>query len=269
MTFRCLPTCLMMLFVLTANARADVIVFSSSLSNTIYSDFQSNSNGQGGASGSEGFRMDAGAVATLGVRRGLIQFDIASFVPSGATINSVSLQLTLSSAPGGAGAANVELHRLQTAWGEGASGSNQGQGAAAQTGDATWINTFFNTGSWTNPGGDFSSTVSASTSVGTTTNTAFTWTSSQMAADVQGWLDNGATNFGWILTNNETTAKSVRGFYTEEWAADAAYRPQLTVDFTTATVPEPSSVVLAGGTMLGIVLARRRKFAGKRSSVAS
>src|SRR6185503_17047458 len=93
-------------------------------------------------------------------------------------------------------------------WGEGLSnaGNPGGQGAPSQTGDATWIHTFYNTSFWTTPGGDFSPTVSATTFVpglGT-----FTWSSSGTIADVQSWVSNPATNFGWIIIGDEVTAAS-------------------------------------------------------------
>ena len=59
------------------------------------------------------------------------------------------------------------------------------------------------------PGGDFSSTVSATQAVDG--NGAYVWGSTaQMVADVQGWLDSPAANFGWIVLGDEqqsTTAK--------------------------------------------------------------
>jgi uncharacterized repeat protein (TIGR01451 family) len=52
-----------------------------------------------------------------------------------------------------------------------------------------------------------------------------------MTADVQQWVNNSATDFGWILTGDETTAPSAKQFDTKE-NANAANRPVLTVDFT-------------------------------------
>ena len=33
----------------------------------------------------------------------------------------------------------------------------------------------------------------------------YTWSSAQMVADVQGWLDNPASNFGWLMLGDEST----------------------------------------------------------------
>jgi uncharacterized repeat protein (TIGR01451 family) len=49
--------------------------------------------------------------------------------------------------------------------------------------------------------------------------------------DAQQWLDNPGTNFGWILTGNETTTDPVKQFDTKE-NSTASARPVLTVDFT-------------------------------------
>src|SRR5262249_31170847 len=88
----------------------------------------------------------------------------------------------------------------------------------------------YNTASWTNAGGDFVSTVSASTSVGGVG--SYTWGSTdQMVTDVQGWLDTPSSNFGWIVLGNETTASSAKRFDSRE-NSTAANRPTLTIDYT-------------------------------------
>jgi hypothetical protein len=49
-------------------------------------------------------------------------------------------------------------------------------------------------------------------------------------ADVQGWVNQPATNFGWLVQGNEITLQSVKRFDSRE--AGAATRPQLTVVYT-------------------------------------
>ena len=69
---------------------------------------------------------------------------------------------------------------------------------------------------------------------------AYTWGSTaQLVADVQGWLNNPATNFGWALRGNEGLAQSAKSFATKE-SPTAGLRPVLTIDFTSATPPPPS-----------------------------
>src|SRR3989304_777651 len=96
----------------------------------------------------------------------------------------------------------ASLRPLLANWGEGTSNADQqeGAGAASTPGDATWIHTFYNTAFWSTAGGDFSSAASAATTVGGTGQ--YSWSSAGMVADVQAWLDNPATNFGWIVMGN-------------------------------------------------------------------
>jgi hypothetical protein len=74
--------------------------------------------------------------------------------------------------------------------GEGASnaGDPGGMGAPAVVNDATWVHTFYNTGFWIAPGGDSSSTISATR--GVSGNGAYTWSGSGLIADVQAWVSN-------------------------------------------------------------------------------
>jgi hypothetical protein len=162
--------------------------------NTMYSEDNSESNGVG-------IGLFTGRTNGGDIRRGLLRFDVAGNVPVGATITSVSLTVTMDSTS--PGAQTIELHKLTDDWGEGTSDApgNEGQGTTATTGDATWASNFHGSSSWASSRGDFSGTVSGSLSVGG--NGSYTWTStSQMVADVQDWLGNGASNFGWIVTGN-------------------------------------------------------------------
>src|SRR5262249_33493237 len=131
----------------------------------------------------------------------------------------------------------IELHKLTADWGEGTSSTsgNGGRGANAATNDATWIHRFFNTGMWTNPGGDFSATVSASLSVDSVGD--YTWASTtQLVADVQGWLDTPSTSFGWLLRGDESSGLTAKRFDTKENATDSN-RPALTIDYTAGFTP--------------------------------
>jgi hypothetical protein len=90
--------------------------------------------------------------------------------------------------------------------------------------------------SWTNPGGDFVSTASATASL-TGAGATYTWSGASMAADVQGWLNNPGTNFGWVLVGNETTNLTAYEFNSGEAATGG---PALTVTYT--AVPEPAAL---------------------------
>ncbi len=170
------------------------------------------------------------------LRRGVLAFDIAGNVPAGATIISVSLRLHMSKTV--AGPETVVLRRLLGNWGEGTSDANgqEGPGTTAATNDATWLHRFYSTSTWNSPGGDFVQTISAGASV--VGNGFYTWGSTApMVADVQGWLNTPASNFGWIVLGDESFASTAKRFDTKE-SLTAANRPTLTIDYTiSAPVP--------------------------------
>jgi hypothetical protein len=196
--------------------------------NSIYS--------EGNLSNGIGVHLLAGKTAATGgfsFRRALIQFDIASAVPAGATINSVSLQMNVSKKPRGDSQSwPFTLNRVTSDWGEGTSNApaNEGEGTSATTGDATWTHTFFPSSNWSTPGGDFEPNPSASTDLSGLG--FYIWTSVLMAADVQTWLDNPSTNFGWIV-QGPNVDKTARRFDSRENLV-TANRPKLTINYTAA-----------------------------------
>ena len=162
-----------------------------------------------------GFHFFAGETALSELRRGVLAFDIAGNIPPGSTITAVSLSLNMSRTPTNS-AYVMELHKLLADWGEGTSiaPGEEGTGAPATPNDATWRHRFFDTIFWSTQGGDFSATVSASQSVGPLGH--YMWSSAQMVADVQGWLDNPASNFGWLMLGDESTNLTAKRFDTRE-----------------------------------------------------
>ncbi len=186
--------------------------------------------------------QDGQGPATISIRRGLVEFDIADNIPAGATITGVAL--TVDDVRGLNGNQTVSLSQMYRDWGQGTSYFNGGQGAPATNGDATWYYTFYNAGdpsaspTWTAPGGqpgvDFSATASAASviSVGSP-NQSFSWssaTSPLMLADVQQWLDSPATDFGWIMPGNESAGQTAKRFGGQYAVAPEA-PPQLTVQY--------------------------------------
>ena len=188
---------------------------------------------EGDHSNGAGFHFFAGENGMGELRRGVLAFDISGTIPAGSTITAVSLTMNMSMTP--AGAETVELHKLLADWGEGTSHApmGEGDGAPATPNDATWRHRFFDTIFWTNEGGDFSATVSASQSVGGIGQ--YTWSSTQMVADVQSWLDDPASNFGWLVLGNETTIATAKRFDTRESASP----PMLTIQYRVVATPRP------------------------------
>ncbi|HEY5625272.1 MAG TPA: DNRLRE domain-containing protein, partial [Dehalococcoidia bacterium] len=86
-------------------------------------------------------------------RRAVIAFDISGSIPAGVTITNVSLQLRMSRTKAGTEA--VQLQRLLADWGEGTSNADgqEGGGASATAGDATWLHTSYDTALWGTAGG--------------------------------------------------------------------------------------------------------------------
>jgi len=219
-------------------ASAATAIINPSKDNTLYEYFAADGDRSNGA----GTRFFAGRTDQGRLRRGVVAFNVGS-IPAGSTITSVSLSMSMSRTNVNT-ARTVELHKLLADWGQGTSNAsgNEGEGAAATTNDATWRHRFFNTTLWTAQGGDFSGTVSASQSIGAVG--TYTWASTaQMVADVQSWLNNPSTNFGWLVKGDETTNTTAKRFESSESGSP----PALTINYTPpSSTPTPTAT--AAGT---------------------
>lgn len=239
-----------------------VVTLGASRDATIYGDitFQAHGNGSG-----EG--LFAGNNGSGFTRRAMLEFDLSGIDPS-AIILSASLSLYADRAPNTV-ARTISLYRLTADWGEGPSNpvNTPGQGVDAQPGDATWFYRYYAdpTRMWTSAGGagDFVPTASGSTVVAAELNW-YTWsatagssTNAGMLADLQTWLTNPDTNFGWMLRGNESGTQTVKRFGSRELAG---FEPYLTVTYEVTAVPEPSAFALTGIGMglLALVLGRGR-----------
>ena len=211
---------LFLLTIITLAVKSQIVVnLNAAKDNTIYSE-NTNSNGIGE-------HFFAGKTASGATRRGLIQFNLAT-IPSGSTITSVTLTLygTKVINTGGIG-----LHKLTQNWGEGTSdaASNEGTGITATTNDATWIHSFFPSSNWTTTGGSFSGTVSAS--IPTVVAGINNMIDGGLIADVQGFVNNSATNFGWIIRGTETGTNTAIRFGTKD-NLTSTFRPVLKVTYS-------------------------------------
>jgi hypothetical protein len=213
----------------TGLASANTISITPSKDNTLYEYDPAD----GDTSNALGFHLFAGKTAMGELRRGVVAFDIAGSIPAGSTITGVTLSMNMSRTPISI-AYPVELHKVLADWGEGTSQASgeEGDGAPATPNDATWRHRFFDTIFWAMQGGDFSGTVSASQSVGPIGQ--YIWNSAQMIADVQSWLDNPASNFGWLVLGDEKPTLTAKRFDTRESASP----PMLTIEFIRA-LPTP------------------------------
>ena len=131
-------------------------------------------------------------------------------------------------------ARHFTLHKLNQEWKQGDSeAADPGRGTQAQTDDATWKWSVYPNSLWTNEGGDFVNTASATT--GTLTDDLLDvdvfWRSSVsgnelMKTDVQNWINNPSTNFGWLIKGIEGAhLRKATMFYSRE----SANKPTLTV----------------------------------------
>ena len=205
--------------------------------NTLY---ESTSGSLSNGLGEHFFAGRTGAGGGSKIRRGLISFNIDGNIPAGATIQSVTLTLSMNRTI--SGNQTVSLHKLTADWGEGTSNAafNEGMGDSATTNDATWIHRFYNSTFWTTPGGDYISSASASTIVGGIASYTF-GSSAQMVAEVQDWLDNPGNNYGWILIGNESVGTTAKRFSSKQDTSETSW-PSLAVTY----LPPPCCTGLRG-----------------------
>ena len=207
-------------------AGAGLVSVVASRDNTLFQDAQGDtSNGAGPA-------FFAGNNNQNLVRRALVRFDLAGLGLDGATIDRVELALEVSSAPDTV-SRSITLHRVLADWGEGTSYSSGGGGSPATPGDATWLHTRYPGSFWNAPGGDFVPSPSATTPVGDVG--SYAWSGEGMLADVQLWLTDPASNFGWLLCGEESSPRTVRRFDSRETDVPSR-RPTLNI-FYSETVP--------------------------------
>lgn len=210
-----------------AQSVAQTVTLTPSKDNTLYeafSDPQSNGAGE--------YLFAGYTIRGAGERRALLRFDIASALPPGAQVVSATLRLNISR-----NNADINiglLHRSLADWGEGASnaGGPGGQGTSPAPGDATWLHRFFPNVFWASTGGDFVTTPSGQASLpgAPTLGPVFWATSSGIVSDVQAWLDQPATNFGWVLRLNDGGIGALR--FDSREATAASVRPTLTIVYT-------------------------------------
>ncbi|MEM7480584.1 MAG: IPTL-CTERM sorting domain-containing protein [Acidobacteriota bacterium] len=214
------------LLIVAVPAAAQTLTFAADQDNTIWEPIEPDTTLGGIILNSNGVGPHIFAGRAGDLRRGLVRFDLSGVAP-GTEIDQVTLKLFMDRTI--AGPTDVSLHAVTTAWGEGTSnsevdgggGGGGGGGALATIGDATWLHGFFDTDLWTTPGGDFVAAASATTTVDQAG--AYSWTSAQLAADVQAWVDDPSSNHGWIIVgveDGDPTDATAKRFISREGPPD-------------------------------------------------
>jgi hypothetical protein len=191
--------------------------------NTLYE------NPDGAFSNGAGDHLFAGANGRGERRRAVLAFDVGAAVPPGATITDVRLTLHMSRTI--TGEQTVAVHRARSAWGEGTSDAfgEEGSGDTSTPGDATWIHTYFETAFWMTAGGDFESAPSAT--LGVAGPGFYTWGSTPaLVSDVQAWVDDPSSDFGWIVLGPEEPLSAKR--FDSREIADPVLRPVLEIVYS-------------------------------------
>lgn len=223
---------------LTLNPTADTFVRADSATST---------------AGGTAAEMLVGQLNSTQAMHALLSFDLSS-LPVNATINSVSLVMVQSSEDGSSGNTTItlELHLLTQAFVES---------------QASWNNAATGT-PWTTAGGTFDSTVLSTVDVRTrpsqtpviTLPVSQTWASTvNFVSAVQSAAD-GSNSISFLFkdANEANVARELIKFFSKEGTT----APQLTIDYTVAAIPEPSTVGLLMGSVVltgGIWLRRRSR----------
>ena len=192
--------------------------------NTLYED------AGGTLSNGAGQHIFVGKTGSGLIRRALVAFNVTASIPAGSRVTGVALALNVSQTISGPD--TVRIRRVLENWGEGTSvaSGNEGGGAPATIGDATWIHRFFNTSLWSTMGGVSVAAPSAARIVSGLGSYTFGSTN-EMVADVQQWLDNPSTNFGWMIVGEEDSLHLTKRFDSKEDTVSSV-RPRLTVTYT-------------------------------------
>lgn len=172
--------------------------------------------------------FDAGTDGQNSRRRGLIRFDLSA-IPPGSTVTSATLNLTVIKVPSTAAVdSTFDLFRLTAGWNEGDKVGNAG--LLATSGEATWNSSMHGTVGWSVPGARSNTAPSVSASRALAGAGSYAWTGPGLVSDIQAWVDNPGTNFGWlIMCEAESSLRSVRGFAARE---NGTNFPMLEIGYT-------------------------------------
>jgi hypothetical protein len=167
--------------------------------------------------------------------RGLFAFDVASRIPTGASILSASHAFRVMKDPAAAAESTFTLHRMRVAWTEGTGSGNMG--SIAKPGESTWLSRIHPDDFWSVPGGaaDIEFVAAPSATVPMQSEGLYSMQSEGIAEDVRQWLANSAANFGWMLKGDlETNQLTARRVAAREDPVNAA---TLTIEYSVPPRP--------------------------------
>lgn len=171
--------------------------------------------------------------------RALFKFDLISAIPTNATVLSAAAVFEVTGQPSEPPANSAfSLYRILRPWGEGNKFATNppgfGQGMPASPGEVTWLHSFYPSNEWSAPGGafgvDFSATSSSFQFIYGVSESPYRFASTpEMVGDVQGWVNEPQSNFGWILIcDDEGTIFTARRFASRE---DTDAMPRLEIEY--------------------------------------
>ena len=204
-----------------------------------------------------------GAAAGKGERHMLVSFDL-SFIPTGSTINSA----TFGEYYWGGDRPDIlglKVSRLQSGktWVEGTGDTawqDVGGFAVALNGEPTYNERMYGSGGWEIAGGTGATDIDLLTTKTYDLTGGDGFRTVNVTDFVNGWVNGGWANNGMLLWGGGGTGTNSYWYESVSEDGTVSLRPYLTVDYTEAPVPEPSSLLAFGAFgIAGLGLIRRRR----------
>jgi hypothetical protein len=163
--------------------------------------------------------------------RGIIWFNL-SHIPNNSIAESANLSLYFYDIPGidTAGDRTHGVHRIQ-----------QSPARPWEELDVTW-NDYNSSNSWTTAGGDFNATPTDIQNLSSAVED--TWIAYNVTVDVQDFINNPSTNFGWIIKDQDESTILTRRYYRSSEYWNISLTPKLDISFSVFVDATPPIVAL-------------------------